>query len=116
MIRIPANTKVWLAAGMTDMLRLGFQGLSLKVHTVLAQDPFAGHVFLFRGRCGDLVNCLWWDGDGQCLLAKPLEQGRFIWPQAEGGTVSLSPAQLLMLLEGIDWRRTVQTRRPQLPG
>jgi len=48
------------------------------------------------------------------LFAKRLERGRFIWPQATSGTVSLTPAQLSMLLEGIDWRRPVRTQTPQL--
>jgi transposase len=55
------------------------------------------------------VKCLWFDGDGLCLFAKRLEKGRFVWPKAQSGTVSLSPAQLSMLLEGIDWRRVERT-------
>jgi transposase len=97
---------------MTDMRR-GFMGLSALVQTVLKQDPFAGHVFVFRGRRGDLIKVLWWDGDGLCLFAKRLERGRFIWPQAESGTISLTRAQLAMMLEGIDWRRPVRTNAPQ---
>jgi transposase len=106
--RLPAGTRVWLAAGVTDMRR-GFDGLSSIVQTALAENPFSGHIFVFRGRRGDLIKLLWWDGDGLCLLAKRLERGRFVWPHAENGTVSLTPAQLSMLLEGIDWRRTVRT-------
>ena len=64
----------------------------------------SGHVFVFRGRRGDLIKLLWFDGDGLCLFSKRLERGRFIWPQVTSGTVSLTPAQLSMLLEGIDWR------------
>ena len=86
-------------------MRRGFDGLSAQVQTVLQQQPFSGHVFVFRGRRGDIVKLLWWDGDGLCLFAKRLERGRFIWPKAESGTVRLSRAQLSMLLEGIDWRR-----------
>lgn len=52
--------------------------------------------------------------DVSCLFAKRLERGRFVWPQATSGTVSLSRAQLSMLLEGIDWRRPVRTAAPQL--
>jgi transposase len=58
---------------------------------------------------GDIIKCLWFDGDGLCLFAKRLERGRFIWPKADSGTVSLSRAQLSMLLEGIDWRRPERT-------
>ncbi len=87
----------------------GFHGLSAQVQTVLEQQPLSGHVFVFRGRRGDIVKVLWFDGDGLCLLAKRLERGRFVWPQASSGTVSLSRAQLSMLLEGIDWRAPLRT-------
>jgi len=79
------------------------------VQMVLEQDPLSGHVFAFRGRRGDLIKLLWFDGDGLCLFQKRLDRGRFVWPQAEGGTVSLTRAQLSMLCEGIDWRAPLRT-------
>jgi hypothetical protein len=60
MIGLPAGTQIWIAAGMTD-LRRGFTGLSGMEQTVLHENPFSGHVFLFRGLC--------FDGDGLCLFA-----------------------------------------------
>jgi len=108
MMTLPAHTQIWIAAGVTD-LRRGFTGLSGMVQTKLEQDPFSGHVFVFRGRRGDLIKMIWFDGDGLCLFAKRLERGRFVWPQATSGTVCLTRAQLSMLLEGIDWRRPVRT-------
>jgi transposase len=111
MMALPTGTNIWIAAGVTD-LRRGFTGLSAVAQTVLEQDPYSGHVFVFRGRRGDLIKLLWWDGDGLCLFAKRLERGRFIWPQVEQGAVSLSRAQLSMLLEGIDWRRPIRTNSP----
>jgi transposase len=113
MIALPAGTRVWLAAGVTDM-RKGMDGLAALAQTTLAENPFSGHIFVFRGRRGDLVKLLWFDGDGLCLFAKRLERGRFVWPQAAGGAVALSAAQLAMLLEGIDWRRPVKTWRPEV--
>ena len=110
-----AGTRIWIAAGFTD-LRRGFQGLSSIVETVLEQAPFSGHVFVFRGKRGDLIKLLWFDGDGLCLFQKRLERGRFIWPQATSGTVSLTRAQLSMLLEGIDWRQPQRTWEPQSAG
>ena len=101
MIGLPSATRVWLAAGVTDM-RKGMDGLAALVQTTLAENPFSGHIFVFRGRRGDLVKLLWFDGDGMCLYAKRLERGRFVWPQAMSGSVALSAAQLAMLLEGID--------------
>jgi transposase len=113
MIGLPAGTRIWIVAGVTDMRR-GFVGLSGMVQTALQENPFSGDVYIFRGRRGDLIKVLWFDDDGLCLFAKRLERGRFIWPQVTNGTVSLTPAQLSMLLEGIDWRRPVRTQTPQL--
>src|ERR1700683_1605541 len=109
----PSNTNIWIAAGVTDMRR-GFTGLSAAAQTVLEQNPYSGHVFVFRGKRGDLVKVLWWDGDGLCLFAKRLERGRFVWPQADKGAVSLSRAQLSLLLEGIHWRRPIRTATPSM--
>lgn len=111
MMAPPAGTRIWIAAGVTDMRR-GFDGLAALVQTQLDVDPFSGQIFVFRGRRGDRVKLLWWDGDGLCLFAKRLEHGRFVWPQATSGSVSLTPAQLSMLLEGIDWRRPQRTWVP----
>src|SRR5882762_5060745 len=113
MIGLAAGTRIWIAAGVTD-LRRGFTGLSGMVQTALKENPFSGHVFIFRGRRGDLIKMLWWDGDGLCLFAKRIERGKFTWPQATSGTVALTPAQLSMLLEGIDWRRPVRSYDPQM--
>ena len=112
MIGLPTGTRIWLAAGVTD-LRRGMDGLAALVQTALAGNVFAGHLFIFRGRRGDLVKLLWWSGDGMNLYAKRLERGRFVWPQATSGVVHLSSAQLSMLLEGIDWRHPVRTAQPQ---
>jgi len=83
-IPVPGATKVWLAAGVTDMRR-GFTALAAQAEATLQQDPFAGHLFVFRGRRGDLVKVIWWDGQGACLFVKRLERGRFVWPLGEGG-------------------------------
>jgi len=113
MIGMPAGTRIWIVAGVTD-LRRGFTGLSGMVQTALQENPFSGHVFIFRGRRGDLIKLLWFDGGGLCLLAKRLERGRFLWPKVTTGTVSLTQAQLSMLLEGIDWRHPVRSYDPQI--
>jgi transposase len=85
MIAPGAGTRVWIAAGVTDMRR-GMDGLAAQVQVTLQQNPFCGHVFVFRGRRGDMVKLLWWSGDGLCLFVKRLERGRFIWPQADSGS------------------------------
>ncbi len=120
MIPVAAGTRVWLATGHTDM-RKGFDGLAVRVQEVLKHDPHCGHLFVFRGKRGDLVKLLWHDGFGLCLFAKRLERGRFIWPTVSanagiGDAVTITPAQLGYLLEAIDWRNPQHTWRPQSAG
>ncbi len=120
MIPVPQQTatgavRVWLATGHTDM-RKGFSSLAVLVQETLRQDPHTGHLFVFRGRRGDLIKVIWHDGHGACLFTKRLERGRFIWPAATEGGVAISPAQLGYMLEGIDWRAPVHTWRPQVAG
>ncbi len=106
------HVQVYLAAGHTDM-RKGSNGLSLLVQEVLEENPCSGAIFAFRGRRGDRVKLLWYDGQGFCLYYKVLEEGRFEWPTSEGGVARLTPAQLSMLLEGIDWRRPKWSSAPE---
>jgi transposase len=115
MIALPPGVRIWLAAGVTDM-RKGFDGLAMLVQQQLGKDPFEGQLFCFRGRRSHLLKILWWDGQGLVLYAKRLDRGRFIWPQAKDGVVALTPAQLAMLAEGIDWRMPERTWRPELAG
>ena len=115
MIPIPSGVRVWLATGHTDMRR-GMNGLALQIQEVLKRDPYGGHLFVFRGRRGDLIKVLWHDTPGTCLFSKRLERGRFIWPSPAEGVVTITPAQLGYLLEGIDWRAPQRTWRPQAAG
>jgi len=71
---------------------------------------------LLRGRRGGLIKVLWHDGQGMCLFSKRLERGRFLWPSPADGVVTITPAQLGYLLEGIDWRLPQRTWRPQAAG
>lgn len=116
MIGWPAGVRIWLVAGVTDM-RKGMDSLCALVQTALAEKPFAGQLFIFRGRRGDRVKVLWHEPEGQCLYCKRLERGHFVWPQATSGAVLLTSAQLSMLLEGIDWvrRETGERQRVQVP-
>ena len=100
-----------VATGHTDM-RKGFASLSLQVQQVLRRDPLSGQLFCFRGRRGDLLKVIWHDGQGACLFTKRLERGRFLWPSAADGAVTISSAQLGYLLSGIDWRHPQETWRP----
>lgn len=111
MIVPPSGARFWIAGGVTDM-RKGMPGLAALVHATLERDPYAGDVFLFRGRRGDQVKVLWFSGDGMNLYIKRLERGRFVWPVANDGRVLLSAAQFTMLLEAIDWRAPERTWWP----
>jgi len=97
LIPVPGSTRVWLAAGVTDMRR-GFNTLAAQAEKVLSEDPYSGHLFVFRGRRGDLLKII------------------FVWPAAKDGKINVSGAQLSMLLEGIDWRMPKKTWRPLSVG
>lgn len=109
------GTKIYLALEPVDMRR-GFDGLAAQVAGVLRLDPFSGALFLFRGKRGDRLKAIVWDGQGLCLFAKRLEKGRFVWPTAREGAVRLSRAQLSMLIDGMDWRRAVLEPEPVRPS
>jgi transposase len=111
----PAGLRVYLACGATDM-RKGMTGLAMLVQEGLAQNPFDGSLYAFRGRRGNLVKLLWHDGIGLCVLSKRLERGYFVWPMTGSGVVSLTSAQLATLMEGCEWRAPVPSRRPELAG
>ena len=120
MIVIPAGVRIHLALGATDMRR-GMDGLALLVQEVLRQDPFSGHLFIFRGKSATPVKVLYYDQNGMCLFSKRLDRGRFTWPATQpspDGTtsVTLTPAQLSMLQEGLEWRTLVRSRQPMLAG
>lgn len=115
MIAVPSGVRVWLSVGRTDMRR-GMNGLALQVQEALGRDPHAGDLYVFRGVRGDLIKILWHDGVGMSLYSKRLEHGRFVWPSAAGGTISITASQLAYMLDGIDWRNPRFTWRPSSAG
>jgi transposase len=118
MTLLPPGVKVHLAFGFIDM-RKGIDGLAMLVQGVLRQDPFSGHLFVFRGRTrANLIKIIFWDGTGLCLFTKRLEHGVFLWPPSvePGETLSLTSAQLSSLIDGVDWRAPEQRWRPAVAG
>jgi transposase len=91
-------------------MRNGFNGLAAKVQTTLKDDPMSGHVFIFRAAAAVRLNFCGPPATG-CAADQTAGARRFAWPSARDGKVFLTPAQLAMLLEGIDWR---QPKRPDL--
>jgi transposase len=110
MLSVPARVRVFLCTRPTDM-RKGFDGLHGLVLEALQQDPLSGDWFVFLNRRRDRVKILAWEGDGLSLYYKRLEQGTFAQPKSDDGSVVLSPAELAMLLGGLDWQETRRRRR-----
>lgn len=117
MMAPPAGVRILVAAQPVDF-RKGIDGLAAVVQEALRLDPFSGALFVFRAKRADRVKILAWDGTGICLYHKRLETGRFRWPPPADGVVRLTPAQLSMLLEGLDWGRfwSRPSRAPQVAG
>jgi transposase len=116
MITVVPTDRIYLCCGKTDMRR-GINGLSRMVQQSLEQDPHAGAIFCFRGHKGHIIKILSHDDQGFCLFTKRLTNGCFAWPSAkEQVAVTLTKAELSLLLDGIDWRKPTTVYRPRLAG
>src|SRR5271165_2786421 len=104
MISFRADLKIMLAAQPVDF-RKSVHTLSALVSEALRANPYCGDIFIFRSKRSDRVKLLAWDGSGMVLVTKWLEEGRFTWPPIRDGVVSLTAAQLSMLIDGLDWTR-----------
>jgi len=96
-------TKIYLAAGATDM-RKGFDGLYALVRDRLELEPLSGHIFLFSNAQRNRMKLIYWDGSGLWVCAKRLERGCFRWPAAEAKQtkIVLSHEETALLVGGID--------------
>lgn len=103
MLSVPGRVKIFLCLAPTDM-RKSIDGLASLTANVLAQDPLSGHLFVFTGKRRDRLKLLYWDGDGYAIWYKRLEGGVFRLPpsSADRTSVTLSTAELTMLLDGVD--------------
>lgn len=110
MLNLPPQVRVFLCTRPTDM-RKSFDGLHGLVQEVLRQNPQSGDLFVFLNRRRDRVKILVWEGDGLAIWYKRLEVGTFALPEGEGDSVTLSAAQLAMLLGGLDWAKTRPRKR-----
>lgn len=115
MVGIVPTKNIFLACRVTD-IRKRIDVLAVLVQEQLARDPHSGAVFVFRDKRGHLLKVLSYDGQGMYLFYERLDRGIFVWPWTEKETVTLSPAQLSMLLQSIDWRKSERTWRPSLAG
>jgi transposase len=116
MIMFPSAVRIFLCTRPTD-LRKSFDGLTGLVQDCFGQDPLTGHLFLFLNRRRDRIKILYFDRDGLAIWYKRLEAGSYQIPQTGAqDSVELQPAQLAMLLSGIDLRTARQRKRFQLAG
>ena len=116
MIMLPSAVRIFLCTRATD-LRKGFDGLTGLVQECFGQDPLTGHLFLFLNRRRDRIKILYFDRDGLAIWYKRLEAGSFQLPDSDAQDgLELQPAQLAMLLSGIDLRSARQRKRFQLAG
>lgn len=113
---IPAGASVFVATEPVDF-RKGASGLVALVRDSGA-DPFSGALYVFRSKRADRVKIVWWDGSGVCLFAKRLDEHGFHWPRIENSVIRLSMAQLMALVDGMDWTRVkaIEARRPLSVG
>lgn len=119
MLSPSANLRVYLCTRPID-LRLGFDRLAELVRQGLTLDPLCGHLFAFKNKRGDRLKILYWEPSGYCLWYKRLEAGTFVFPVAgleNVGEVGLEirPADLVMLIEGIDLARVRRRTRYHKP-
>lgn len=121
MLQLGAATKIYLAAGVTDM-RKSFDTLCGVVRSWQEQseeaqlDPLSGHLFVFCNRRRDRIKILFFDGSGLVLVAKRLERGSFSWPTSSNepretpGKHVINQHELALLLGGVDLSRTSKRR------
>ena len=114
MLSLASTLRIFLAVEAADM-RKGFDGLAQLVRERIAEDPLSGHLFVFRNRRRDRIKILYWDRDGLALWYKRLEKGTFRFPEAKGGHVEVTPAEIAAILEGIDLSRARRLPRYSLP-
>lgn len=116
MLTLPPSTRVFVATRPADMRR-SFDGLLALVRDFLgeAEDPLAGHLFVFANRKGDRIKILWWDRDGLALFYKRLEIGRFTLPSAQARSIEMTAADLQLILQGIDPAQVPRSKRYQRP-
>jgi transposase len=121
MLSLPLPVRIYLCTRHAD-LRKSFDGLAQLVREFLGADPLSGHLFVFRNKRGDRLKLLYWDSDGYAIWYKRLEEGIFALPPVDGTRatmgehgVTLRPAELAMLLDGIDLAGIKRRKRYQRP-
>ena len=108
MIQITPHMRILLAAEPVDF-RKGIDGLAGVCKNILAEDPFAGYLFIFTNKKRTSLKILIYDGQGYWLCQKRLSAGKFKWwPKGNDLRVNiLDPYQLQALIWNGDPARSV---------
>jgi transposase len=120
-LTLPPAVRIHLAVDPID-IRRSFDGLSTAVREVLKDDPFSGHVFIFRNKRSDMLKLIWWSTGGFTILYKRLERGTFHLLPREFGradrAVKIDAVDLAMMLDGVELAATRRRRRwtPSVEG
>jgi transposase len=115
MLMLPSSCKIFVSAEPCDMRR-SFDRLASMVQEILLQSPFSGHLFVFRGRRNDRVKILYWERGGFAIWYRRLEKGTFRFPEKNATSFEMEPAELTLLLEGIDLAGATRRKRFELKG
>ena len=122
MLTLALPSRIFVCTKPADMRR-SFDGLAALVQEHLGRDPLSGDLFVFRSKRGDRVKLLYWNDDGYALWYTRLEEGTFPWPTADGTRtpvgahgLTLRPAELAMLLDGIELTNVRRHKRYRRPG
>ena len=124
MLTLSRTTRVFLATRPTDM-RKGFDGLFGLVESVIREDPFSGHLFVFRNQRRDRLKVLWWDRDGLAIFYKRPERGGYELPtdrltkatySGNDSRCEIRADELALLLEGIDLGSVKRRPRYERPA
>lgn len=110
MLNLPPSVRIFISTVPADMRR-SFDGLAAMTERILEEDPFSGHLFVFRNKRGDRVKILYWDRSGYCLWYKRLEEGTFRFPEKHARSVEVEAAELALLLEGFDLSGVKRAKR-----
>ena len=92
-------------------MRYAFDKLAMLTETIISQDPFSGHLFVFFNKRRDKSKILFWDRTGLVIYYKRLEKGTFRFQESTEARIEVNPADLLLILEGIELQGIKRRKR-----
>ncbi len=117
MLTLPPSVKIYVATEPVSAHK-SFDGLSVLVQSHFGHDPLSGHLYVFVNRRAHVVQILFWDRHGFCVVKKRLEAGTFRLVRKPNGAsthVEVDAAELALMLEGIDLAGAHRRKRVSAP-